>query len=150
MCLCKSHTTHNLLKRIPLLKYSAISSTETLKVGCNRGPVTSPGLIVTMSILFSSENFQAASSAKVFERKYHNFFDSQYEGSEYQVSSTTTSGVSGVPLKAMATIDNIKITRLIEVTFAQDLRTFSVPSIAGLINSAWITNSSLDGMTMFE
>lgn len=42
-------------------------STERLRVGCKRGPMTNPGFIATKSIPFSCENFQATSSAKIFE-----------------------------------------------------------------------------------
>lgn len=47
-----------------------ITSTEKLRFGCNGGPSTNPGCIVTKSISFSFENLQAASSAKVFESAY--------------------------------------------------------------------------------
>ena len=46
---------------------------DTLRVGCKRGPVTSPGCRVTKSIPFSFAYFQAASSAKIFETKYQSW-----------------------------------------------------------------------------
>lgn len=42
-----------------------------LRVGCKKGPMTRPGIIATNSKPFSSENFLAAASARVFERGYH-------------------------------------------------------------------------------
>nr|AFK49353.1 unknown [Medicago truncatula] len=60
--------------------------------------MTIAGLIVTISMLFSLTNFQAASSANVFETTYHRFDLAQKSASVNQVSSTTTSGVRGFPL----------------------------------------------------
>jgi len=56
---------------LPLTKLKTIAAL-VLSSGCKRGPITNAGFIVTMSMLFSFTNFQAASSAKVFERLYHN------------------------------------------------------------------------------
>ena len=57
---------------IPFIKFK-IAAALVLSVGCNRGPITIAGFIVTMSKPFSFTNFQAASSANVFERTYHNW-----------------------------------------------------------------------------
>ena len=63
----KKHThTHT----IPFIKFKTIAAL-VLSVGCKRGPITIAGLIVTMSIPFSFANFQAFSSANVFESEYH-------------------------------------------------------------------------------
>lgn len=58
-------------------------------------------------------------------------------GSENQLSSTTTSGVRGLPLYATAAIEDVNTTLLIDGAFAHDPRTFSVPFNAGSINSTW-------------
>jgi len=56
-------------------------------------------------------------------------------GSENHVSSTTTSGVRGLPLYKMAATEEVKTTRFTDVDFAQDLTTLRVPLRAGSINS---------------
>lgn len=48
-----------------------IAAELVLSVGCKRGPTTIPGFIVIRLMPCSFENFQAASSAKVFESTYH-------------------------------------------------------------------------------
>lgn len=64
-------------------------------------------------------------------------FDSrQKSGSEYQLSSTTTSGLKGLPLYNTAAIEDVRTTLFIDGTFAQELRTLSVPFTAGSSNSA--------------
>ena len=60
----------------------------------------------------------------------------QSSGSENQVSSTTTSGVLGLPLYATATIEDVKTTRLTDGAFAHELRTLSDPFTAGSSSSA--------------
>ena len=54
-------------KRLP---FTSFRNPSMLKVGvcCMTGPITKPGFIATKSKPYSSANFQAASSAKVFER----------------------------------------------------------------------------------
>jgi hypothetical protein len=42
-------------------------------VGCMRGPMEKPGFIATKSMPHSSANFQATSSAKVFESWYQSW-----------------------------------------------------------------------------
>lgn len=42
-----------------------------LRPGCRRGPITSPGCKVTISMPFSFAKFHAASSANVFDSTYH-------------------------------------------------------------------------------
>jgi len=54
----------------PLISFNN-TATLAFSVGCNMGPITLPGFKATMSIPFSLENRQAASSAKVFETAYH-------------------------------------------------------------------------------
>ena len=49
------------------------SSALRLRVGYMRGLITHLGFIMTMSIPFSFENFQAASLAYVFESTYHSY-----------------------------------------------------------------------------
>lgn len=58
-----------MLWRVPFIWFRSIS-TVILRVGCKGGPIVHPGCIVTKLIPFSSANFQAASSANVFERAY--------------------------------------------------------------------------------
>ncbi|GER38367.1 glucans biosynthesis protein D [Striga asiatica] len=57
-------------------------------------------------------------------------------GSDHQVSSTTTSGVRGLPLAKTATTDEVKTTLLTDGVFAHDRSTFRVPFRAGSIKSA--------------
>lgn len=64
------------------------------------------------------------------------FESSQNTGSENQVSSTTTSGVRGFPLKETEAMEDVRITLFIEGVFVHDLRTLSVPFTAGSISSA--------------
>lgn len=66
----------------------------------------------------------------------HTFDSLQKSGSVNQVSSTTTSGVRGLPLYATAAIEDVKTTRLIDGDFAHELRTLSVPFTAGSSSSA--------------
>jgi len=54
----------------PLISFR-IASALVFSVGCNRGPITIAGFIVTISNPLSLENFQAASSASVLDRTYH-------------------------------------------------------------------------------
>ena len=61
----------------------------------------------------------------------------QNSGSENHVSSTTTSGVLGLPLNSTAQIDDVKTTHFTDGDFAHDWRTLRVPFTAGSINSAW-------------
>ena len=68
--------------------------------------------------------------------KMHTFDSLQKSGSVNQVSSTTTSGVRGLPLYATAAIEDVKTTRLIDGDFAHELRTLSVPFTAGSSSSA--------------
>ena len=60
----------------------------------------------------------------------------QIFGSENQVSSTTTSGVRGFPLNTLAPIVDVRTTRLMDLDFAHELRTLSVPFTAGSRSSA--------------
>lgn len=62
---------------------------------------------------------------------------SQKEGSENQLSSTTTSGPRGLPLKIIAAMEEVTTTLLREGTFAQEPRTLRVPFTAGSISSAY-------------
>jgi len=55
---------------------------------------------------------------------------------ENQVSSTTVSLVKGLPVRNTAAVEEDKITLLMEDTFAQEFRTFSVPFTAGSIISS--------------
>lgn len=66
------NTRYNNDEMLPLITFKTAAAL-VLSVGCNRGPITIAGLIVTMSIPFSFTNFQAASSAKVFESTYHSW-----------------------------------------------------------------------------
>lgn len=65
--------------------------------------------------------------------------------SENQVSSTTTSGVRGLPLNITAAIEEVITTLLMEETFAHDLSTLSVPLTAGSRSS--VCGSETDSMT---
>ena len=65
---------------------------------------------------------------------------SQTCGTENQVSSTTVSGVRGVPVSRTAPIEDVKTTRFMLGNLAQDDSTFSVPFIAGSNISAWKLN----------
>lgn len=65
------------------------------------------------------------------------FVSSQNAGFENQVSSITTSGVRGLPLFITEAIEDVITTRLTDGTFVHDLRTLSVPFIAGSRSSAW-------------
>lgn len=58
------------VRNLPLIKFK-IAAELVFSVGCNNGPITIAGFMVTMSIPFSFTNFQAASSANVFESTYH-------------------------------------------------------------------------------
>lgn len=65
-----------LIRASPFIKFK-ISAALVLRLGCRRGPITIAGFIVTMSIPLSFANFQAASSANVFERTYHSWYSQQ-------------------------------------------------------------------------
>ena len=65
----------------------------------------------------------------------HNFACLQTSALENHVSSTTTSGASGLPLYATAATDDVTTTLLTGV-LTQELKTLSVPFTVGLINSA--------------
>lgn len=56
--------------------------------------------------------------------------------SENHVSSTTTSGVRGLPLYATAAMDEVTTTLLTDAVLAQDPKTLRVPLTAGSISSA--------------
>jgi len=60
-------------------------------VGCSKGPMTIPGLIVTRSISFSFADSQAAFSAKIFERTYQSWTrkNQTYNVSIFCLSSIT-------------------------------------------------------------
>lgn len=58
------------VRNLPFIKFK-IAAELVFSVGCNNGPITIAGFMVTMSIPFSFTNFQAASSANVFESTYH-------------------------------------------------------------------------------
>jgi len=60
----------------------------------------------------------------------------QTSGSENHVSSSTVSGVFGLPFNATADTEEVKTTRFTDGDFAHDLRTLRVPFTAGSINSA--------------
>jgi hypothetical protein len=66
----------------------------------------------------------------------HTLLFTQKSGTENHVSSTTTSGLSALPLKLTETIDDVNTTLFTDEALAQDLRTLSVPLTAGSINSA--------------
>ena len=63
-------------------------------------------------------------------------FSLQRSGSENQVSSTTTSGVRGLPLYKTAATEDVKTTLLTLGALAHDPKTLSVPFNAGSTNSA--------------
>ena len=64
-------------------------------------------------------------------------FDSLHKtGSENQLSSISTSGVTGSPVNKTEAKDDVTTTLLTDGTFEQDLRTLMVPFNAGSINSA--------------
>ena len=56
-------------QNVPLIKLKTAAAL-VLSVGCKRGPITIAGFMATMSMPFSFENFQAKSSAMVFETTY--------------------------------------------------------------------------------
>lgn len=60
----------------------------------------------------------------------------QKSGSDHQVSSTTTSGVRGLPLAKTAAMEDVKTTLLMDGVLAHDPSTLSVPFNAGSIKSA--------------
>jgi len=64
----------------------------------------------------------------------HTSFSLKKSGSENQVSSTTTSGVRGLPLYKTAATEEVKITCFTDGDLAHDLTTLRVPLIAGSIN----------------
>lgn len=66
----------------------------------------------------------------------HTFVSLQRSGLENQVSSTTTSGVLGLPLKATAATEDVTTTLLTDEAFEHEPSTFSVPFNAGSISSA--------------
>ena len=67
----------------------------------------------------------------------HTFNSSQATGSENQVSLIATSGVRGFLLNITEAMEDVRITLLIEGTFAHDWRTLSVPFTAGSIICDW-------------
>lgn len=66
----------------------------------------------------------------------HTFACLQTSALENHVSSTTTSGVRGLPLYTTAAMDDVTTTLLTEGVLMQELKTLSVPFTAGSINSA--------------
>jgi len=70
-----------------------------------------------------------------FSKKAQTSNSLQKSGSENHVSSTTVSGVFGLPVNATAEIEEVKTTRFTDDDFAHDLRTLRVPFTAGSINS---------------
>lgn len=63
----------HVVEHIPFITFN-IAAALAFSVGCNRGPITIAGLMVTMSIPFSFTKFQAASSAKLFDSGYQSWY----------------------------------------------------------------------------
>lgn len=72
------------------------------------------------------------------------FCSSQYDGSENQLSSTTTSSFNSL-FSETATIEDVITTLLTEEEFAHDRSTFSVPLTAGSSSSAYEIKPSKKG-----
>lgn len=124
--------------------------------GGKLGPTTNEGRTETISILFSSQNFQAAFSARVLDKAYQIFQENQFHHKMYVIRKSMTEpwmtsintcsfshssselqndssrGTLGTrSLTLTVDEDEVRTMRFRSGFFLHERRTFIVPSMAG-------------------